>query len=107
MRNIKTTLAYVILIAFLLFDCQCVDLVQQYFQCKYLKMISNINNRGNNYSSIPDPSIAKNQLNETFYQNQNLSKMTFDQAMQFFWKSTTRLTIAIAHFAIAHLVYEY
>ena len=97
MRNIKTTLAYVVMVAFLAFnqvDCQCVDLVQQYFQCKYLKMIFN-NSNNYSYSSmsysstpayIPDPSIANNQLNDTFYQNQNLSKMTFDQAMQLFWK---------------------
>ena len=94
MRNIKTTLAYAVLIAFFLslnqVDCQCVDLIQQYFQCKYLKMISYSNYSSISYSSlpayIPDPSIANNQLNDTFYQSQNLSQMTFDQAMQFFWK---------------------
>ena len=66
---------------------ECFELVQQYYECKNLVMIDP--NPKNEYkvprkAYIPDPSIANNQLNDTFYQSQNLAQMTIDQAMGLF-----------------------
>ena len=70
-------------------DCQCVNLIQQYYQCKYLKMTNNTDlsylKFGIGPAYVPDASIPNNQLNDTFYKGLNLGKMTFDQAMHLFW----------------------
>ena len=95
MSDIKTTIKLVIFITFLAIfsdsrvDCQCANLVQQYYQCKYLKMTNNTDFLyvlyGYGPAYVPDASIPNNTLNDTFYQNLNLGQMTFDQAMQLFW----------------------
>ena len=70
-------------------DCQCANLIQQYYQCKHLKMTNNTSDSYKNYgigpAYVPDASIPNNQLTDTFYKSLNLGKMTFDQAMQLFW----------------------
>ena len=70
-------------------DCQCANLIQQYYQCKHLKMTNSTDPSYLTYgvgpAYVPDASIRNNTLNDTFYQNLNLGQMTFDQAMQLFW----------------------
>ena len=70
-------------------DCQCADLIQQYYQCKYLKMTNNTSDSYKTYgigpAYVPDSSIPNNQLTDTFYKGLSLGQMTFDQAMQLFW----------------------
>lgn len=61
---------------------QCMDLVQQYYQCKYLKMKKTEKFWGEVYE--PDPSIANNALNESFYVGKSVNKMNFDKAMTLF-----------------------
>ena len=82
---------------------ECFELVQQYYECKNLIMIdpNNVAKYPNSYipdpnnlpydsyyyrpkAYIPDPSIANNQLNDTFYESLNLTNMTIDQAMFLF-----------------------
>lgn len=70
-------------------DCQCANLIQQYYQCKHLKMTNNTSDSYKNYgigpAYVPDASIPNNQLTDKFYKGLNLGQMTFDQAMQLFW----------------------
>ena len=54
-------------------DGICFDLVQQYFQCKRLKMVFT-----EEEGWIPNSKIKNNFLNDTFYQRQNLSRMSLD-----------------------------
>ena len=70
-------------------ECFCSDLIQQYYQCKYLIMVKNTSPvftiYGVGQAYIPDASIQNNQLTDTFYKSLNIGQMTFDQAMQLFW----------------------
>jgi hypothetical protein len=70
-------------------DCQCANLIQQYYQCKHLKMTNSTDSSYLTYGAgpayVPDASIPNNQLTDTFYKSLNLGQMTFDQAMQLFW----------------------
>lgn len=55
-------------------DGICFDLVQQYFQCKRLKMVFT-----EEEGWMPNSKIKNNFLNDTFYKSQNLSRMSLDE----------------------------
>lgn len=73
---------------------KCSQLVQQYFECKHLKMIPyDINKLNNSKPSVPvtwkryirDPSVANNSLNESFYEEQ-LGDMGFSDGLDLIWQ---------------------
>lgn len=66
---------------------QSFDLIKQYYECKHLKMIVKSDWKGTYYAR--DESISGNKLNDTFFQNLGLTKMTFDQGMNFIKKIYT------------------
>ena len=81
-------------------NCQCYDLIDQYYSCKNLKMVhttcsfydtavpysSDNNNTGSNCIYEPDTSIPNNKLTDSFYRKKKLDKMSFNEAMNLFKK---------------------
>lgn len=65
-------------------DCQCYDLIKQYFECKYLNM-SIRNNTWQMLDYLPDSSKPNNYLSDRVYKRY-LNKMNFNEAMQLFQK---------------------
>lgn len=60
-------------------DCQdCYDIMKQYYECKYLKMIED------QYDMyVPNPKIPNNSLNDSFFYSLNLTNKTFADAIKF------------------------
>lgn len=57
-----------------------ITLIKQYYECKNLKMIKQESHHGIIY--LPDPSVAKNRLDDSFYERLGFANMTFDEAME-------------------------
>jgi len=90
MKKMKMKTLMIIIVVTTLFTIaqvksECFELVQQYYECKNLIM-RNINNPDSfpEKPYEPNPFYPNNKLNNTFYKNLNLDKMSFDQAMEFF-----------------------
>ena len=71
---------------------QCYDLIQQYYQCKHLRMVKQTPTL---FASIlptkykPDLYVPDNELTDRFYRKLNSNDMNFDKAMKLFRKIYT------------------
>lgn len=73
------------LVAFDQINANCNDLIQQYYECKYLHM-SIQNNTWGELDYRPVKSIRNNKLDDKFYRRHGLAKMDFDDGMHLFKK---------------------